>query len=115
MAEYLTGLSEDSMFGWPFTSRPGAQYLYPITSPNSSVRDLSHNIPEFCAGDIGLGFPCSLASSDSNNTVTSRSKHSGGVNSLNGDASVKFLSNTTELYLFRKMVYMATDSKTDFP
>jgi hypothetical protein len=115
MAEYLTGLSDDSMFGWPFTNRPGAQYLYPITSPNSSVRDLSHNIPEFCAGDIGQGFPCSIASNDNENTVTSRSKHLGGVNSLNGDASVKFLSNTTEVYLFRKMVYMATDSKTDFP
>jgi prepilin-type N-terminal cleavage/methylation domain-containing protein len=115
MAEYLTGLSNDSMFGWPFASRPGAQYLYPITSPNSSVRDLSHNIPEFCAGDIGQGFPCSIASSNNENTVTSRSKHPGGVMSLNGDASVKFLSNTTEVYLFRKMVYMATDSKTDFP
>ncbi|MDR3198870.1 MAG: DUF1559 domain-containing protein [Planctomycetaceae bacterium] len=115
MAEYLTGLSDDSMFGWPFTSRPGSQYLYPVTSPNSSVRDLSHNIPEFCAGDISQGFPCSLASSDGENTVTSRSKHPGGVSSLNGDASVKFLNNTTEVYLFRKMVYMATDSKTDFP
>jgi hypothetical protein len=115
MAEYLTGLSADSMFGWPFTSRPGSQFLYPITSPNSSVRDVAHNIPEFCGGNIGQVFPCSITANSDENTVTSRSKHPGGVTALNGDASVKFLSNTTEVYLFRKMVYTATGSITAFP
>jgi prepilin-type processing-associated H-X9-DG protein len=118
--EYLTGPKKGSMFGWPFYIAAGSLYLFPVTSPNSSIPDKAQGTAQYC-GATGDGsqikdyYPCITDTSDGERhlTATSRSKHTGGVNVLYGDASVQFLSDTITVSLFRSMVYISDGGRTD--
>jgi hypothetical protein len=112
MAEYLTGSEEGSMFGWPFFHTAGSQYLYPITSPNSSIPDNHQDTTKYCRGSISNAFPCVVGSP---RRATTRSKHVGGTFGVYGDGSVHFTSNTIAVYPFRALVYIANGKKTEFP
>jgi prepilin-type processing-associated H-X9-DG protein len=117
IGEYLTGPDSDSLFGCPISDRAGLNHIYPRESPNSSVRDGILNYPTMCNTFITGSFPCTpLADTNAarpNHAATTRSKHSGGVNVLAGDGSVKFLGNTTDLKTFKSMVYIANGSLTE--
>jgi prepilin-type N-terminal cleavage/methylation domain-containing protein/prepilin-type processing-associated H-X9-DG protein len=52
------------------------------------------NQPIFCVPEPVQGLPCTSANSDNNAFSGSRSRHPGGVNTLFGDGSVRFIKNT---------------------
>lgn len=52
------------------------------------------NQPIFCVSEPVQGLPCFSANSDSNAFSGSRSRHSGGVNVLFGDGSVRYIKNS---------------------
>ena len=110
MAEYLTGISygaHDAMdtrgsFG---TSRSGNQSMYLANQPNSVNPDRRLNYPGFCPADMSMhkpqhNLPCA-PSGDADQSVSSRSRHPGGVHALYADGSVRFAVDTIDLAAWR--------------
>ena len=66
------------------------------TTPNSSVPD---QLPAYCVS--ARDEPCVAAGGWNDEWMASRSRHPGGVQSLFGDGSVKFMKNTINLSIWR--------------
>ena len=110
VAEYLKGISVNSVRGSPTTNRATAQFIYTKESPNSTVADISLPLDGFCmAADNQpeLNLPCQGIWS-TEDTAASRSRHPGGVQGLSADGSVRFFSNTIDvLNVWRPLSYMS--------
>ena len=98
-AEYLTGKDKFNHRGMPYTSRAGSQFLFPHSTPNSSVPDeLSSDLwCENGTGDPGLNLPCQIDANHTFNHASPRSRHPGGVHVLLCDGSVRFVSDHVDL------------------
>ena len=108
VAEYLTGLNETDIRGFFYTNRAGAQFLYTTLTPNSSSPDNLYAFhPSFCPSDgsrnkPAMNLPCVGADTDAN-YASPRSRHSGGVNILLCDGSVRFVQNGIDINTWRRL------------
>lgn len=115
MAEYLTGTHEDYR-GFVWSDKVGGSQIYTELTPNSLLPDrLSPNVPPpplatkvWCVNRPELNLPCIFGNSDTaatfpaiNHTAAARSRHTGGVHVLMGDASVRFVSDSIDVALWR--------------
>ena len=100
LAEVLQGQRYD-VRGVMWSTVPGGSSYMTRFAPNQ-LRDFYNinndgdylNQPIFCVSEPVMGLPCFSANSDSRAFASSRSRHPGGVNTLAGDGSVKFIKNT---------------------
>ncbi|MDO5554879.1 MAG: DUF1559 domain-containing protein [Planctomycetia bacterium] len=97
--EYLTGRDEEHYRGYPWTVRPGMQYIFVSPQPNTPVGDYVPTWKHFCGdGDNlpELKLPCQAIDDNNTHNAASRSRHPGGVNVVKGDGSVSFCSDTID-------------------
>lgn len=96
LAEYLrsTGATNDQR-GMPWGDQPGYGQVYTQLSPNSRSPDLIY--VGWCNNQPAQNLPCINGDSGPNNTVASRSRHTGGVNVVLGDGSVRFVNENVDL------------------
>jgi prepilin-type N-terminal cleavage/methylation domain-containing protein/prepilin-type processing-associated H-X9-DG protein len=125
VVEYLTGLPGGDVRGEPYTNRAGGKFLYAAQTPNSSVPDTMLNLGGFCPQDGGgpngtsshnqpaQNLPCVGAgngggpgSADDSNSVTSRSRHTGGVNTVFCDGHVAFIANGIALSTWQTLAWI---------
>jgi prepilin-type processing-associated H-X9-DG protein len=121
VVEYLTGLDNTDVRGSIATNRAGGQFLYASQTPNSPSPDILLDYSGFCQSDGGgpngtsshnqpaLNLPCvgdNSADFGGNNTVTSRSRHSGGVNVVFCDGHVAFIQNSIPLATWQYLAWI---------
>jgi hypothetical protein len=110
-SEFLRGGSEERWYGYVWDSRVGAQFLNWENTPNSKVPDRTVNSPLYCDGTNSMpeqNLPCTIAAFDGYDPmVSSRSLHPGGVNSVRGDGSVSFYTDTISVNAWRSLCAMA--------
>ncbi|MDB5310793.1 MAG: xcpT 26 [Gemmataceae bacterium] len=96
LGEYLRsqGASNDQR-GMPWGDQPGYGQIFTQLSPNSSSPDLLY--VGWCDNKPTQNLPCINGDGGPNNTVAARSRHTGGVNVLLGDGSVRFVNNSVDL------------------
>jgi prepilin-type N-terminal cleavage/methylation domain-containing protein/prepilin-type processing-associated H-X9-DG protein len=96
LGEYLRsrGAGNDQR-GMPWGDQPGYGQLYTQLSPNSNGPDLIY--VGWCDNRPGANLPCINGDSGPNNTVAARSRHTGGVNVVLGDGSVRFVQQGVDL------------------
>ncbi len=95
-SEYLrsTGATNDQR-GMPWGDQPGYGQVYTQLSPNSSSPDLIY--VGWCNNQPTMNLPCINGDSGANNTAAARSRHTGGVNIVLGDGSVRFVRDDVDL------------------
>jgi type II secretory pathway pseudopilin PulG len=119
MSEYLTGLNAGMYIGNPVIARAANSRIYATFSPNSSSPDtffgVEKHVCPFNSTNWIKELPCIgiAESSRASHFATARSCHRSGANGLLGDGSVRLFSNTVDLNLFRRTVYMM-DGETGF-
>ena len=111
VAEVLQGAIYD-VRGMMWSSVPGGASFMSRFTPNSyqdylgqqNGGDYLNNAPTlFCTPEPVLGLMCYPNASDSDAFSGSRSRHSGGVNALFGDGSVRFIKNSTNALTWRSL------------
>ena len=114
IGEYVRGMDISDSRGWFYSSRAGNQFLYATSTPNSSTPDnLISFAAGYCAATNNLpSQPCvadngGAVSAGGNNFVSSRSFHSGGVNSLFADGHVRFISKNVNLQTWQNLAFVA--------
>ena len=112
VGEYLTGIDATDIRGMFYTNRAGAQFLYVTLAPNSRSPDnlLSWH-PSFCPGDNSRNhplqnLPCVGGDTDVN-YASPRSRHSGGVNVLLADGSVRFVRDSIDGATWQRLGWIA--------
>ncbi|MEX0793840.1 MAG: DUF1559 domain-containing protein [Pirellulaceae bacterium] len=96
VAEYLTGIAADPRGSFR-SNRAGLQFIQAAQTPNTSVPDSIHS--SFCIEGANLpmqNLPC-VGGAEETHFASSRSVHSGGVNVLFGDGSVRFIADQVDL------------------
>jgi prepilin-type processing-associated H-X9-DG protein len=115
--EYLTGTDHDYR-GFIWSDKPGGSMLFTLLPPNSPLPDiLSPNTPPpplatkpWCYDEPKLNLPCRFGVTETaglanlDHTAAARSRHPGGVGVLLADGSVKFISDSVEIQLWRGLV-----------
>src|ERR1019366_7392570 len=100
-------------------------FIYASATPNSPTADVMLNYPGFCPADgggpggtssnnqPGQNLPCTNSgnaggpgTADDNDTVTSRSRHTGGVNVVFCDGHVTFISNSIQLATWQQLAWI---------
>jgi prepilin-type N-terminal cleavage/methylation domain-containing protein/prepilin-type processing-associated H-X9-DG protein len=96
LGEYLRsrGAANDQR-GMPWGDQPGYGQVYTQFSPNSTSPDLIY--VGWCDNQPTQNLPCINGDTGPNNTVAARSRHTGGINVVLGDGSVRFVSDTVDL------------------
>ena len=113
VVEYLTGTGESDVRGLPYTTRAGGQFLYAAQTPNTSAADNMLDYPGFCQGgnnQPGQNLPCfpdNGSEFGGNNSVASRSRHTGGVNVVFCDGHVGFIKNSINLTTWQYLAWIA--------
>jgi prepilin-type N-terminal cleavage/methylation domain-containing protein/prepilin-type processing-associated H-X9-DG protein len=78
----------------------GGQAFEGYLTPNSTAADVVANI---CETQRVMNVPCIVDMNDSNQTIASRSPHTGGVNSAMGDGSVRFITDAVDVVTWRAL------------
>jgi prepilin-type N-terminal cleavage/methylation domain-containing protein/prepilin-type processing-associated H-X9-DG protein len=109
MAEVLQGAMSD-VRGLLWSSVPGGDSFTTRFPPNSfkdiyrgpnSADVLSQAV--LCVSEPGQQLPCIAAGSDAAVYVGSKSRHPGGINSLFGDGSVRFIKSTLTAAIWKSL------------
>jgi prepilin-type N-terminal cleavage/methylation domain-containing protein/prepilin-type processing-associated H-X9-DG protein len=112
-AEYLKGVGASDNRGDFWTNRAGCQTLFVTLGPNSVAPDNIYTY--FCPSggspnEPTLKLPC-VGGGETANYASPRSRHSGGVNVVFCDGSVRFLQNSVDIATWRSLGWIA-DGKT---
>ena len=112
VAEYLKGTDATDARGMMYTNRAGAKFLYVTLTPNSSSPDnfITYHA-SFCPGDGSRNkplqnLPCTGGGDDAN-FASSRSRHTGGVNVVLCDGSVRFIQNGITTTTWQRLGWIA--------
>ena len=117
VAEYLTGLDRHDVRGFFMTNRAGCQFLYVTLGPNSNAPDnLLGSHPDFCPADGSRNrpernLPCTPGPTDEN-YASPRSQHSGGVQVVFCDGSVRFMSDSIATAVWQPLGWVADGAVT---
>ncbi len=110
VGEYVRGKDIADARGWFYSNRASNQFLYVTGTPNTATPD---NLISFSVGYCSTGYntpsqPCVIDDSGSgqNNFISSRSFHSGGVNTLFGDGRVQFIANSISLTTWQSLAWV---------
>lgn len=109
LTEYLTGTGSSDFRGVHWDANGGRSYVYSNTTPNSSVPD---DITFWCPPSANLpekNLPCNdpgFIPTNSHN-IASRSRHTGGVQSVLCDGSVRFFSENIDLSIWQGLTTRA--------
>jgi prepilin-type N-terminal cleavage/methylation domain-containing protein/prepilin-type processing-associated H-X9-DG protein len=106
VAEYLKGVDEEDIRGFPMSNRSGLQMLFVAYGPNSTVADALY--PSFCTAEYNqpsMNLPCNGAGAV-NGVASSRSRHPGGVNVVYCDGSCHFVPDTIDLATWQCLGWM---------
>ena len=122
LVEYLTGKEQIDIRASFITNRGGSQFLYMTLTPNSPAPDNLLDWPCFCPADGGgpngtssynvpsKNLPCVGDNGDGfggNNYAGARSRHTGGVNVVLCDGSVRFISNDITFATWQSLGWIA--------
>jgi prepilin-type processing-associated H-X9-DG protein len=115
LTETLTGVSQADGRGFFYTNRAGCQFLYVSQTPNSTSPDRMHSFT--CNSTFNqptLGVPCTP---DDGNTATAsaRSRHSGGVNVVLCDGSVRFIPDSVSLGTWQAFGWIFDGAPVNLP
>jgi prepilin-type processing-associated H-X9-DG protein len=91
LAEYLTGTPSDFR-GVAWFDQPAGGLLFTGLTPNSTAPDRCYPCCGWCANFPAQNLPAVNGDGSTTDTAGSRSRHSGGVQILLGDGSVRFVS-----------------------
>ncbi len=100
IAESVIGIQPNDARGIFYTNRAGGQTLYLTTTPNSSTPDILCSFASFCVQSTPTR-PCTASGCGNSDFATSRSSHTGGVQGVMGDGSVKFFKNSINIGVWR--------------
>ena len=92
VVEYLTGLDENDLRGFPWSNQAGLQFLQVKLGPNSIGDDIIYT--GFCPANYdqpSQNLPCTGTTDGTQSYAGSRSRHPGGVNVVYCDGSVHFI------------------------
>ncbi|QEL14251.1 DUF1559 domain-containing protein [Limnoglobus roseus] len=92
-AEILTWTPGDDRRGRLFNSYQGETFFSTLNAPNTSVADAQFS----CGANLPSFMPCTAVGSAQNSINSARSSHTGGVNALNSDGSLRFVRNTVDV------------------
>lgn len=113
VAEYLKGLDEGDARGFIYTNRAGAQTLFVTLTPNSTSPDcfIDWN-SSFCPPDGSRNkplhnLPCMGNGNQDANYASPRSRHTGGVNVVLCDGSVRFIRNSVDSTTWQRLGWIA--------
>jgi prepilin-type N-terminal cleavage/methylation domain-containing protein/prepilin-type processing-associated H-X9-DG protein len=109
MAEVLKGATND-VRGLIWSSVPGGD-SYNTRFPPNAFKDIYRGPATgdllsqavLCVSEPGMQLPCQVAGSDAAVYVGSKSRHPGGINSLFGDGSVRFVKNSVPATLWKAL------------
>ena len=108
VAEYLKGVDENDPRGFFWTNRAGCKFLYVTLGPNSPAQDnlTSYFCPGISPNDPSANLPCT-GGGDTDNYASPRSRHSGGVNAVLCDGSVRFIQDGIDTTAWRSLGWIA--------
>jgi prepilin-type processing-associated H-X9-DG protein len=101
VAEVLQGTGNDLRgYGWWSPSAQFTTYL----GPNSAAPDVLNNA-QYCVNQPEINLPCTVNSEGGNvhNLRAARSRHTGGVQAVMGDGSVRFVQDSININTWRAM------------
>jgi prepilin-type N-terminal cleavage/methylation domain-containing protein/prepilin-type processing-associated H-X9-DG protein len=111
IGEYVRGSDSADSRGWFYSNRAGNQFLYATGTPNTSLPDNLIDFPGYCSAGYNLpSQPCTVDDSNGyggDNYVSSRSRHTGGVNALFADGHVGFISNAIPLGTWQNLAWVS--------
>ena len=84
------------------TARAGSQFFYLTLGPNSPSPDVLFSAAGGCQQNLpNLNRPCLNSGNGSSDNAAMRSMHTGGVQGVMGDGSVKFFKNSINIGVWR--------------
>jgi prepilin-type N-terminal cleavage/methylation domain-containing protein/prepilin-type processing-associated H-X9-DG protein len=102
MAEYLSGsLSDFRGFAW--SDQPAGALLFSQLTPNSPSPDLCYPCCNWCINLPTQNLPSANGDGGTLDTAGARSRHTGGVNVLLGDGSIRFVTNSIPPATWREL------------
>lgn len=106
MAEYLSGTESDFRGGAWFDQPAGSQ-LYTDLGPNDKRPDRCYPCCNWCENKPELNLPATNGDGSTTDTAGSRSRHAGGVHVCMGDGTIRFVNQTIDLQLWRRLATIA--------
>ena len=122
MGEYRRGVHDDDIRGTVWGDQPGSGMVLTELGPNSVLPDRVYPCCGWCPDlhfsdgnvSMGQGMPCINSDGRMNDTVGTRSRHTGGVQILNFDGSVQFVSQNIDIFAYRASATISGNELSEY-